>query len=130
MSITLLEGGTTSTAGGTGRAFARTSQPVNGGYEYADVAETDFFARRKVLITSKMPTKMADGTYSRQRTTSKVVIPGTLASGEIVMNQAEVKIDVHPELAPTLLAVLREYCVHLAKDSELDATYVAGTFPA
>lgn len=129
MSITLLEGGTTSTAGGTGRVYSRTSQPVNGGYEYADVAETNFFARRKILVTSKMPVKLSDGTYSRQKTVAKIVIPGAIASGEIVNNQAEVKIDIHPELAPTLLAVLREYCVQLAKDAELDATYVAGTFP-
>lgn len=130
MSITMLEGGTTTTAGGTGRTFSRTSQPVNGGYEYADVADANFFTRRKVIITSKMPALQSDGTYSKMKTSSKIVIPFSCANGKIVMNQAEFKLDCHPEAAATLLSALREYGVHLAKDAELDATYVAGTFPA
>lgn len=129
MSITLLEGGTTTTAGGTGKAYSRTSNPVNSGYEYADVAENDFFARQKLLITSRLPQRQTDGTYSKHKTSVKVVIPFILASGELSMNTAEVKIECHPEAAATILAKLREYPTHLAKDSELDATYTAGTFP-
>lgn len=130
MSITVTEGGTTTTAGGTGRAFSRTSKPVNNGYEYSDVAETDFFARRSLIITSKMPQKQSDGTWSRQKTSVKGVIPFTKANGDVVNNLIEVKTDVDPEAAPTLLAVLREYGAQLSKDAELDATYNAGTFPA
>jgi hypothetical protein len=130
MSITIIDGGTTTTTGGTERAFSRTSKPVNGGYEYSDVAETNFFARRSLVLTSKMPQRQSDGTYSRQVTTSKMVIPFTRADGSVVNNVVEVKIAVDPEAAPTLLAPLREGGAQLAKDAELDATYQAGTFPA
>jgi hypothetical protein len=130
MSLTLLDGGTTSTAGGAAQAFSRSSTPVTNGYEYADVAEADYFARQKLVVTSRMPSLQSDGSYSKQKSSARFILPITLADGSIAYNVARVEIECHPEATAANLAELREYAGQLAMDSELDTLYTAGTFPA
>lgn len=130
MSITLLDGGTSSTAGGANQEFDRSSTPVNNGYEYTDVAEADFFARQKVILVSRMPQVQSDGSWSKQKTSCRFVSPITLADGTISYNVTRVEIELHPESTAANLTEHREYAAQLALDSELDDLYVAGTFPA
>jgi hypothetical protein len=130
MSISLLDGGTSSTTGGSAQEFDRTSTPVNNGYEYADVDEADFFARQKVILSSRMPSLQADGSWSKQKTSCRFVLPITLADGTISYNVARVEIEAHPESSSANLTELREYAAQLALDAELDDLYVAGTLPA
>jgi hypothetical protein len=130
MSISLLDGGTSSTAGGSAQAFDRTSTPVNNGYEYADVAEADFFARQKVILASRMPSLQSDGTWSKQKTSCRFVSPITLADGTISYNVTRVETELHPESTAAMLTEHREFAAQLALDSELDDLYVAGTLPA
>lgn len=130
MSITLKDGGTTTTAGGSDQSFDRTSLSVTNGYEYADVAEADFFARQKVIATSRMPTLQADGSYSKQKTSVRFVMPITLADGTISYNVARVEIEAHPESSAANLAELREMAAQMAIQAGLDDLYVAGSFPA
>lgn len=130
MSVTLLDGGTTSTAGGTGQDFDRSSTPVTNGYEYADVSETDFFARQKVLLTSRMPSLQADGSWSKQKVSCRFVLPITLADGTISYNVARVEVEVHPEATAANLAELREMGAQMLIQAGLNDLFVAGTFPA
>jgi len=130
MSVTLLDGGTTTTAGGANQAFSRTSLPVTNGYEYADVAEADYFARQKVILTSRMPALQADGSYSKQKTSAQFVMPITLADGSISFCVARVQVEAHPETSAAQLAELREMAAQMAIQAGLDDTYKAGTFPA
>lgn len=130
MSISLLDGGTTSTAGGAAQAFDRTSTPVTSGMEYADVAETDFFARQKVIVTSRMPSLQADGSWSKQKSSVRFVAPITLADGTIAYNVARVEIECHPESTVANLTELREFAGQMAIQAGLDDLYTAGTFPA
>jgi len=130
MSITLLDGGTSSTAGGAAQAFSRTSTPVNNGYEYADVSEADFFARQKVILTSRMPSLQSDGTWSKQKTSCRFVSPITRADGSIGYNVTRMETELDPESSAADLTEHREFGAQLALDSELDSLYTAGTFPA
>lgn len=130
MSITLLDGGTSSTAGGANQEFDRTSTPVNNGYEYADVAEADFFARNKIILVSRMPALQVDGSYSKQKTSCRFISPITLADGSISYNVTRVETELHPESSAADLTKHREYGAQMVLDSELDDLYVAGTFPA
>lgn len=130
MSISLLDGGTTSTAGGSAQAFDRSSTSVNNGYEYTDVAETDFFARQKVIVTSRMPSLQSDGTWSKQKTSARFVQPITLADGSIAYGVARVEIEFHPEATAANVSELREMAGQLAIQAGLDDLYTAGTFPA
>lgn len=130
MSVSLLDGGTTSTAGGAAQTFERSSTSVNSGYEYTDVAETDFFARQKVILTSRMPTLQSDGSWSKQKISARHVSPITLADGTIAFNVARVEVEVHPESTAAQLTELREFAAQMAIQAGLDDLYTAGTFPA
>jgi hypothetical protein len=130
MSISLLDGGTTSTAGGAAQAFSRTNLPVNNGYEYADVDEADFFARQKVIIATRSPQLQSDGTWSKQKTSLRFVLPITLADGTISYNVGRVEVECHPEASAANLAEIREFCAQMAIGAAFDDCYVAGTLPS
>ena len=129
MSITLLDGGTSSTAGGAAQEFDRTSTPVNNGVEYADVAEADFFARQKIILVSRMPSLQSDGSWSKKKTSARFISPITLADGSISYNVTRVETELHPESSAANLTEHREYAAQMALDAELDDFYVAGTLP-
>jgi hypothetical protein len=130
MAISLLDGGTTTTAGGAAQSFERSSTPVTNGYEYSDVSEADFFARQKVIATSRMPQLQTDGTYSKQKSSLRFVYPLTLADGSIAYNVARVEIECHPESTVANLTELRELAAQMAIQAGVDDLYTAGTFPA
>lgn len=130
MSITLKDGGTTTTAGGADQTFDRTNLPVNNGYEYADVAEADFFARQKVILSSRQPQLQGDGSWSKQKSSLRFVMPITLADGSISYNVARVEIEAHPESSAANLAEMREMAGQMAIGAGFDDLYTAGTLPA
>jgi hypothetical protein len=108
MSVTLSDGGTTSTTGGSAQTFSRTNLSVNNGYEYADVSEADFFARQKVIISARQPSEQSDGSWSKQKASLRFVLPITLADGSVAYNVARVEVEYHPEASAANLAELRE----------------------
>lgn len=130
MSIVLKDGGTTATTGGTNQTFDRTNLQVNNGYEYADVAEADFFARQKVIISTRMPQLQSDGSWSKQKVSLRFVLPITLADGSVSYNVGRIETEVHPEASAANLAEIREFCAQMAISSEFDDSYIAGTLPA
>lgn len=130
MSISLLDGGTTSTAGGAAQTFNRTNLPVNNGYEYADVAETDFFARQKVIMSVRNPQLQGDGSWSKQKNSIRFVLPLVLADGSISYNVARVEVEYHPEASAANLAELREMAGQCAISSGFDDFFIAGTLPS
>lgn len=130
MSISLKDGGTTSTTGGTDQNFDRTNLPVNNGYEYADVSESDFFAREKIILAARQPQVQADGSYSKQKASLRFVLPITLASGDIAYNVVRVEVEYHPEASAANLSELREMGSQLAIGTQFDDIYTAGTLPA
>jgi len=130
MSITLTDGGTTTTAGGAAQTFDRTSTPVNNGYEYADVSETDHLARQKVILTARNPAEQADGSWSKHKAKGQFVLPITLADGSVSYNLVRVEVEYHPEASAANVDELREMGAQMLISSAYDNLYVAGTLPA
>jgi hypothetical protein len=130
MSISLLDGGTTATTGGTSQAFTRTATAVKNGYEYADGSEAAFLSRQKVILKARMPSLQSTGEWSKQKIHASFVFPFDLASGDVSFSVARVEIECHPEATSAHLAELREMVGQLAIQSGLDDLYTAGTFPA
>lgn len=130
MSITLKDGGVTTTAGGTDQTFDRTNTQVTNGNEYADVSESDFFSRQKVYLTTRQPSLQGDGSWSKQKTSLRFVMPKILADGSVTYNLGRVECEVHPESTAAELGEIREMCAQLAVSAVYDALYTAGTLPA
>jgi hypothetical protein len=130
MSIQLLDGGTTTTAGGAAQTFDRTNVQVNNGYEYADSDEADFFARQKVIAVARMPQEQSDGSWSKMKVSLRFIMPITLASGDIAFNVGRCEVEYHPEASSANIAEIREMIAQLAIGSGYDDIYVAGTLPA
>lgn len=129
MSISLLDGGVTATTGGTPQGFKRTNNPVNNGYEYADVAEPNFFARQKVVLTARNPALQSDGTYSKMKITKRWVMPITKADGSISYNVARSEMEYDPESTATQIAELCEMGAQLHKSASFNDLNTAGTLP-
>jgi hypothetical protein len=129
MSITLKDGGTTATTGGTDQTFDRTPAKVNNGYEYSDVSEADFFARQKVIITARQPQLQSDGTWSKHKAKIQYVMPITRADGTIAYNVSRHEIEYDPESSSAQIAELREMGAQSSVGSQFDDVYVAGTLP-
>jgi hypothetical protein len=130
MSISLTDGGTSSTAGGSAQSFDRTSTPVNNGYEYADVSETNHLARQKVIITARNPSLQNDGSWSKHKAKGQFVLPITLADGSVSYCVARAEIEYHPEASAANVAELREMGAQVFISSAFDAVFQAGTLPA
>lgn len=129
MSISLLDGGTTSTTGGSAQSFSRTSTPVTNGYEYADVSEADHLVRQKVICTARNPALQADGSYTKHKTKVQFVMPITLADGSISNCVTRAEIEYHPEATSAQVAELREMGAQAFIDSDFDNLVQAGTLP-
>jgi hypothetical protein len=130
MSISLLDGGTTSTTGGASQSFDRTSTPVNNGYEYADVSETDHLARQKVILTARNPAVQPDGSWSKHKAKGQFVLPITLADGSVSYCVARAEIEYHPEASSANVDELREMGAQLFITAAYDSLYEAGTLSA
>lgn len=130
MSITLTDGGTTTTAGGAAQTFDRSNTKVNNGYEYVDTSEADFFARQKMVIVARQPTLQSDGTYSKAKASERFIMPITRADGTIAYNVARHEIEYDPESTAAQVAELREMSAQMAVGSQFDDIHVAGTLPA
>jgi hypothetical protein len=130
MSISLLDGGTTTTAGGAAQDFDRTSTPVTNGYEYADVSEADHLARQKVILTARNPSLQNDGSWSKHKAKGQFVLPITLADGTISYQVIRVEVEYHPEASAANVAELREMGAQIAISSAFDDLFIAGTLPS
>jgi hypothetical protein len=130
MSISLLDGGTSSTTGGASQSFTRTATPVTNGYEYADVSEADHLARQKVVLTARNPSLQSDGSWSKHKAKGQFVLPITLADGSVSYNLVRAEIEYHPEASSANVDELREMGAQMLISADFDDLFVAGTFPA
>lgn len=129
MSVTLKSGGVSATTGGTDQNFVRTNTVVNNGYEYADVAEPDFFAREKVIIVTRQPQLQNDGTWSKHKVSARFTKPFVKADGSLAYNVGRSEVEYDPETPAADVDALREYVAQMAISTVLDQSYTAGTLP-
>lgn len=124
--ITLQEGATYTPAGGTNIVFDATGESVANGVVCVNQAETNFFAREKLIATARLPSFGTDGKWSKQKTSVRIVMPKTLASGEVVYELVRVEIESHPEGTNNITA-LRKLGISALLDAELDNFFLVGS---
>lgn len=115
---TLLSGATVSATGGTSKTFSAVGETIKNGVKVMDTSVTD--ARlRPTLTCVNRPAQMSAGVYiSKDKKTMKLVSPKLLASGSIVYNVREIRIEDHPETTDAERDILDGYTAQLMFDSD------------
>ena len=118
---TLLSGATVSAAGGSSKTFSVVGETIKNGIKVMDTSVTD--ARlRPTLTCINRPAQMSAGVYiSKDKKTMKLVSPKVIASGAIVYNVREVRIEDHPETTDAERDILDGYTAQLMFDSDFTA---------
>jgi hypothetical protein len=129
MSLTLKEGSTYTPAGGSDVVFSRNGESIANGVVLGNVAELDFFAREKVIVTTRPPQLQSDGEYSKLKVSAREIRPQVLASGKTVYNLVRTEIEIHPEAGAAELASLRSSGIALLHDAEMDSVWQTGALP-
>lgn len=127
--LALLDGGATSTTGGTAITFTPGSTEIKNGVEVVDAASTDFLMRKRVQAVVIPPTVRADGTKSKAKWSNKLVIPALDSLGNVVYNLVSTRIELHPDSQAadaTLLGDLRVHGAQLLTVAAMDYFYLYG----
>lgn len=126
MSITLLDGGTSSTAGGTAQVFSEIGKNLTNGVVLGDTGNSDYFTREELQCSIRNPSLGSDGEWSKSKRVAKLVQPFTTAGGKVVYNLVNITVEIHPESSAAVLADLREKGAQICIDAELDTFYSLG----
>jgi hypothetical protein len=130
--ITLLDGGTTATTGGSNQVFAPVGKNVVNGTAYGDSAVSDIMAREEVVLSSRAAAVTQTGAWSKQKSKATLVVPhydtDTGMHYSLIRIEMEVS-PVHLAAESTLIDTLREKGAQLIIDSELDDFWNAGARP-
>lgn len=128
MSKTLLDGGSTTTSGGTNQVFEESGEKLANGVVLVDSGEANYFSRSKINMTSRVPSVQSNGLYSNAKRSATYVMPMTLADGvTTVYNSVRIEVSIHPESAASDLAELREKGAQILVDAEFDNFYTYGS---
>jgi hypothetical protein len=131
-SITLLDGGTTATSGGSNQVFNPIGKTVAFGKAFGDVAVTDLLSREEVMIKSRAASyNVNTGLWSKQKVSLTHTVPYYDDAGNQFFSLVRIEMEVSPEhLAhtSTLVDNLREKGAQLLVDSELDDTWNTGAY--
>lgn len=131
-SLTLLEGGTTATTGGTNQVFNPIGKTVTNGKAFGDVAVSDLTTREEVMIKSRSAAyNSATGFWSKQKVSSTYLIPYMDADGNQFFSLIRVEMEVAPEHlsdVSTLIDDLREKGAQMIVDAEMDGTWNTGAY--
>jgi len=128
--LTLLEGGTTSTAGGSNMVFNPIGKTVTNGKAFGNAADTDLTTREEVIIKSRAAQYNAStGLWSKQSSTAQYVVPYEDADGNQHFSLIRVQLEVAPEhlsAVSTIIDTLREMGAQCIIDSEMDDLWNTG----
>jgi hypothetical protein len=131
-SVTLLDGGTTATTGGSNQVFQPVGKTVTNGKAFGDVAVSDLTTREELTIRSRAAAyNNATGTWSKQKVSATYVIPYLDSDGiqhfSLIRVECEVS-PVHLANVSTLIDTLREKGAQCIVDAEMDDTWNTGAF--
>jgi hypothetical protein len=128
--VILLEGGTTSTSGGTNMTFNPVGKTVVNGKAFGNAADSDLSTREEIITKSiSAQYNATTGKWSKQRSTAQFVVPYLNAAGEQFFSLVRIQIEVAPEHlsdVSTVIDTLREMGAQLLVDSEMDDLWNTG----
>lgn len=130
--ITLLNGGTTATTGGTNQVFSPLGKTVVNGKAFGDVAVSDLLVREELMIKSRAANyDTRSKLWSKQKVSATYTIPYYDANGNQFFSLVRTEIEVCPEhlaSVSTLISTLREKGAQLLKDAEMNDTWNSGAY--
>lgn len=113
--------------GGSDQTFTPDGVSVPNGIHVADAAQTDYRIRRNITVKNKVPTLLADGTYSKDKKSVTLVAPKILASGKTVFNLIRIEREVHPESTAAEALDLVMVGAQLCADTDFAAFWSSGS---
>ena len=116
--LTLLAAPTISVTGGTSKAFAPDGTAVNRGIQVSDSSEPDIRTRDICVFKNSSGTLQADGKWSKDRRSAKIVSPEVLSDGTQDFPFIEISLVKSPLHGAAKLAALKEYAVQLLTDTD------------
>jgi hypothetical protein len=93
----LLTGATLSATGGTAITYTTDNKTVANGLHLIDASESNFIVRPNILVKTKDPVKMPDGSYTKDRKSIVIFEPFIDSTGKTHLNLIRVEREVHPE---------------------------------
>jgi hypothetical protein len=125
---TILDGGTTSTTGGTSKTLSVDGQKVNNGLHVTDLSVTDGRIRPGIWFSVKMPAyNNAQNVWTRGRKEAKLDFPKILASGIIEFPGVRIIVSDHPEQTDAEVTKMLNWGAQLLSDPDFVAFFKQGS---
>lgn len=126
--LTIMEGATCSTTGGTTKTFSANSATVKGGVQVVDTSVTDARIRPAITATAKPAVYDAKaGSWTYERREIVLVRPKLLADGKVAFNSVRIIAGFHPETTAAEIAELFNQSAQLQFDADLTNYRAIGT---
>lgn len=125
--LTLLTAPTISVTGGTTKTFSPDGSNVARGIQVVDVAEADVRTRDHVVVKNTSGTVQADGSWSKDRRSAKIVCPDVLSNGQQDFPFIEISLVKSPLNDAAKLTALKEFAVQLITDSDMANFWLTGS---
>ena len=117
---TLAVGGTISVTGGTAKTFTDMGETIKNGVKVADLSQTDARIRTTITAINRPAITDRNGKFiSKDRRSTKTVMPKILADGSIAYNFVESVSSIHPETTDAERAQLLGIDAQLKFDPDL-----------
>lgn len=124
----ILDGGTTSTTGGTSKSLTIDGQRVNGGVHVSDASVTDARVRPGISFMSKPAVydKATNKWPVKQRTEAKLDFPKILADGSIDFPGIRIIGFIHPEQSDAEVVKMLSWAAQILSDSDYISFFKTG----
>lgn len=125
---TLLLGGTVAASGGTSKTWTDVGETIKNGKKVSDLTVTDSRIRPTITVVNRPASLNSLGKYiSKDKRTSKLVIPKILTDGSLAFNVLEQRLETHPETTDAEKAIMLSYGAQMQCDPDFTPFQTNGT---
>lgn len=125
---TLLLSGTVATTGGTSKTWTDVGETIKNGKKVSDLTVTDSRIRPTITVVNRPASLNSLGKYiSKDKRTSKLVIPKILTDGSLAFNVLEQRFETHPETTDAEKAIMLSYGAQMQSDGDFVPFQTNGT---
>jgi hypothetical protein len=104
-----------------------TGEMVTNGKTLQNSAESDYYEREKLTVSSRQPVIGSDGDLTKLKVKGQIVRPSVLASGKVNYNLIRIEMEVHPEDGAAVTDNLRQLGVEFLLSSDADNFFNSGS---
>jgi len=121
------DAGTVSVTGGTDQTLTLSGQKVNNGIALTDNSVEDFRVRPTLIVKSRQPVLMDDGTYKKDSKSLSYVEPIITADGQTHFNLITITREIHPETAAQVALDINIRAAQMCFDTDFAAFWAYGS---